>query len=66
MDHGRRIRLEMMRREVQDLHTRPIKSPEAVEAGVAVFENPMTEYARAGGRESMDAELKTGLLRIFP
>ena len=52
VDHGRGIRLEMLRREVQELHTRPIKSLEAIEEGVAVFENTMTEYARAGGRES--------------
>ena len=29
-------------------------------------ENTMTEYARAGGRESMDAELKSDLLRFIP
>ena len=66
VDCGRGIRLEMLRREVQDLHTRPIKSLEAVEEGVAVFENTMTEYARAGGRESTDAGLTSDLLRIFP
>ena len=66
VDHGRGIRLEMLRREVQELHTRPIKSLEAIEEGVAVFENTMTEYARAGGRESTDAELKSDLLRILP
>ena len=66
VDHGRGIRLEMLRREVQDLHTKPIKSLEAVEEGVAIFENTMTEYARAGGRESTDAELKSDLLRILP
>ena len=65
VDHGRGIRLEMLRREVQELHTRPIKSLEAIEEGVAVFENTMTEYARAGGRESTDAELKSDLLRIL-
>ena len=66
VDHGRGIRLEMLRREVQDLHARLIKSLEAVEEGVAIFENTMTEYARAGGRESTDAELKSDLLRILP
>ena len=55
----------MLRREVQDLHTRLIKSLEAVEEGVAMFENTMTEYGRAGGRESTDAELKSDLLRII-
>ena len=33
---------------------------------MAVFENTMTECARAGGRESTDAELKSDLLRILP
>ena len=65
VDHGRGIRLEMLRLEVQELHARPIKSLEAIEEGVAVFENTMTEYARAGGRESMDAELKSDLLGIL-
>ena len=66
VDHGRGIGSEMPKREVQDLHTRPIKSLEAVEEGVALFENTMTEYARAGGRESTDVELKPDLLQVFP
>ena len=64
VDHGRGIRREMLRREVQELHTRPIKSLEAIEEGVAVFENTMTENARVAGRESTNAELKSDLLRI--
>ena len=55
----------MLRREVQEMHTRPSKSLEAIEEGVAVLENTMTEYARAGGRETRDAELKSDLLRIL-
>ena len=47
VDHGRGIRLEMLRREVQELHTRPIKSLEAIKEGVAIFENTMTEYTQA-------------------
>ena len=39
VDHGRSIRLETLRREVKDIHTRPIKMVEAVEEGVAQFEN---------------------------
>ena len=66
VNHGRGIRLEMLRREVQELHARPIQSLEAIEEGVAVFDNTMTEYARAGGRESTDAEMKSDLLRIIP
>ena len=65
VDHGRGIRLEILRREVQELHATPIKSLEAIEEGVAAFENTTTEYARAGGRESTDAELKSALLQIF-
>ena len=66
IDHGRSIRLEMLRREVMELHTRPMKSLEAVEEGVATFENTHQEYARAGGPEAPDAELKSDLLRILP
>ena len=58
-DHGWSIRLETVRREVQDIRKRPIKSLEAVEEGVAQFENAMQENARAGGPESLDAELKS-------
>ena len=65
VDHGRGIRLEMLRREVEELQRRPIKSLEAIEEGVAVFENTVTECAHAEGRESTDAELKSDLLRIF-
>ena len=43
VDHGRAIRLEMLRREVKELHMRPIKSLEAVEEGVNEFENTMAE-----------------------
>ena len=42
IDHGRDIRRETLRREVKMLHTRPIKSFEAVEMGVAKFENTMS------------------------
>ena len=59
------MRLEMLKRELQELHARPIKSLEAIQEGVAVFQNTMTEYARAGGHESTDAELKSDLLRIL-
>ena len=55
VDHGRSIRLETLRREVQEIHTRPINTLEAVEEGVAQFENLKQEYAKAGGPESPDA-----------
>ena len=47
VDHGRPIRLEVLRREVKELHTRAIKSLEQVEEGVPDFENTMDEYHRA-------------------
>ena len=50
VDHGRAIRLETLRREVKELHMRPIKSFEAVEEGVNEFENTMAEYVKARTR----------------
>ena len=66
VDHGRAIRLETLRREVKELHMRPIKSLEAVEEGVNEFENTMAEYVKAGGPESPDSELKSDLVGILP
>jgi len=66
IDHGRAIRLETLRREVKELHTKPIRSLEAVEEGVASFENTMQEFVKAGGPEPPESELKSDLLRILP
>ena len=66
VDHGRPIRLEMVRREVKELHMRHIENFEAVEEGVNEFENTMAEYVKAGGPEPPDSELKSDLLRILP
>ncbi len=66
VDHGRPIRLETLRREVKELHTKPIKTLDNVEEGVAEFENLMDEYHRAGGPAPVDSELKSDLLRILP
>ena len=66
VDHGRSIRIETLRREVQEIHTRPIKTLEAVEEGVAQLENLKQEYVKAGGPESFEADPKSGLLRILP
>ena len=66
IDHGREIRRETLRREVKMLHTKPIRSLEAVEMGVAEFENTMAEYHRAGGTRSSDQEMKDDLLHILP
>ena len=65
VDHGRPIRLETLRREVREIHSKPIKSLEHVEEGVAAFENTMQEFVRAGRPESSDSELKTDLCRIL-
>ena len=51
IDHGKAIRLETLRRQVQELHTRPIKS---------------LDYVRAGGVQAPDVQLKADLLRILP
>ena len=66
IDHGRAIRLETLRREVKEIHTKPIRSLEAVEEGVASFENTMQEFVKAGGPEPPESELKSDLLRILP
>ena len=65
VDHGRAIRLATLRREVKELHMRPIKSLEAVEEGVNEFENTMAEYVKAGGPESPDSELKSDLSSVY-
>ena len=65
VDHGPAIRLETLRCEVQEIHSRRIKSLEHVEEGVAAFENTMQEFVRAGGPESSGSELKTDLCRIL-
>ena len=66
VDHGKAIYLETLRREKNEIHQRPIKSLEAVEEGVANFENVMQEYTKAGGPVAPDSELKSDLLRILP
>ena len=66
IDHGREIRLETLRREVKMLHLKPIKEIEAVEEGVAEFENTILEYEQAGGTAFQDGEMKSDLLAILP
>ena len=66
IDHGRSIRLEALRTEVRSLHLRPIKNLEGVALGIAEFENKITEYIEAGGRELEDEEMKADLLAILP
>ena len=55
VDHGRSIRLATLRREAQEIHNKPIKSPKHVEGRVSAFENTMPEFVRAGGPVSADA-----------
>ena len=66
IDHGKAIRLENLRRQVQELHTRPIKSFDDVAEGVAKFENVMANYVRAGGVQAPDVQMEADLLRILP
>ena len=58
IDRGQAIRLETFRRQVQDPHTKPIKSLEEIEEGVASFENIMAEYVKAGGPQAPDGQMK--------
>ena len=66
VDNGRAIRLETLRRQVKTMHLRPIKSLEAVNEGIAEFENLIAEYEQAGGTPFQDLELKADLLAIIP
>ena len=66
VDNGRAIRLETLRREVKTMHLRPIKNLEAVNEGIAEFENLIAEYEQAGGTPFQDLELKADLLAIIP
>ena len=66
IDHGKAIRLETRQRQVQELHTRPIKGLDDVAEGVAKFENVMADYVRANGVQAPDVQMKADLLRILP
>ena len=66
IDHVRDIPREPLRRDVKMPNTRPIKSFEAVEMGVAEFENTLAKYHRAGGTRVSDQEMKDNLLQILP
>ena len=49
IDHGRGIRVELMRNKLLNIRSRPIKSPEAVTIGIAELENTILDYVNAGG-----------------
>ena len=55
--HGKAIRLETLRRHIQDFHTRQIKSLDDVAEGVAKFEKVMTDCVWAGGVQAPDVKL---------
>ena len=65
IDHGQAIRLKTLRRQVQDLHTKPIRSLEDIEEGVASFENIMAEYVKAGGPQAPDGRMKATSFAFF-
>ena len=44
VDHGRAIHLEMLQREVKDLHLSPIERLKDVDESIASFENTRKEY----------------------
>ena len=66
IDHGKAIRLETLRRQVQELHTRPINGLDEVAESVAKFESIMADCVRAGGVQAPDVQLKADLLHILP
>ena len=66
IDHGKAIRLDTLRRKVQELHSRPSKSFNDVAEGVAKFENVMADCVRAAGIKAPDVQTKADLLRILP
>ena len=65
IDHGQAIRLETLRRQVQDLHAKPIRSLEEIEEGGASFEDIMAEYVKAGGPQAPDGQMKADLRRVL-
>ena len=66
IDHGRDIRLEIMRNKMRHLRAKTIKTLEGVTIGIAEFENTIAEFVSAGGVQPSDAELKSDLNAILP
>ena len=66
IDHGRGIRLELMRNKWRTIRSRPIKSLEAVTIGIAEFENTVLDYVSAGGVQPGQDEMKSDLNAILP
>ena len=58
---------EELRRQVQQIHTKPIKDLESIPAGVAQFETLIEDYEAAGGiGYESDLIKKSDLLNILP
>jgi len=66
IDHGRGIRLEIMRNKMRHLRSKAIKTLEGVTIGIAEFENTISDFVSAGGVRPSDAEMKSDLNAILP
>ena len=66
IDHGRGIRLEIMRNKMRHLRSKAIKTLEGVTIGIAEFENAISDFVSAGGVRPSDAEMKSDLNAILP
>ena len=66
IDQGRDLHRNALRREMKQMHLKPMKSLQDVEQGVAEFENVIAEYTLAGGTPPTEKEMKDDLLAILP
>ena len=61
------MHFEELRRQVQQVHTRPIKDLESIPTGVAQFETLIEDYEAAGGTGyESDLIKKADLFNILP
>ena len=66
IEHGRSMRLENLRSDVNQMRQRQIRGLEKVEEGIAEFETLLRDYHEAGGTKIEDGEKKSDLLAILP
>ena len=66
IDHGRGIRFELVRNKWRTIRSRPIKSLEHVNIGIAEFENMVLDYVNARGIQFGQDERKSDLNAILP
>ena len=59
INHGESIRFETLRRQVNELHNRNIKTLDAVEEDIESFENLLRDYHQAGGMKPANGETKS-------